>query len=210
MSYYQGMNYIVVFLYKIFQGNKNLTFKFFYFLTKNYLIKYFTKDFKGLIKLIFLCDKLMQICNGIVWKKLEASEVSTIHFGVPCLITIYTTLLKIQDFNSLYLISEIWDLFLAQGYRSLIKSILYCLELQQSHILDVDPDNLFLAMKDLEKDPMSVMKFKKVENRAIIDSYLFINKEHINDFEIDPKTFERLCAHYERIHKPILKFWSEE
>lgn len=204
------MNYIVVFLYRCFKKNKDLTYKFFYYLTKSELINWFTKDFKGLIKLIFLSDKLIQICNGRIWNKFKGSDVSTIHFGVPCLITAFTTFLKSNNFDSFGIVCQIWDLFLAEGYLSIIKAMLYLLELQQSHILRVDTENLFLGIKDLEKEPLSIMRYLKIKEATIKETYGFVTKKHIKEFEIDKVVFKKLSEHYEQIHKPILKFWSDE
>jgi hypothetical protein len=60
LGYYQGMNYLVIFVYETFKDEVT-TYRFLHFIADKFLKTKLEKSFKGVMEMIFLSDKLMQI-----------------------------------------------------------------------------------------------------------------------------------------------------
>ena len=207
MSYYQGMNYIAIFLYKTFEDEMK-SYQFLCFISEKFLTEKLEKSFKGLMELIFLSDKLFQITNKRVWNLLQNGQMSSIHFSVPLIITIFTTYIKNEE--NFPLIYKIWDLFLVDGFISVLKTQNCILRIQEDFLQQVEEDMMLVAMKNFEKCPFSVPSFLNTENGIIEILSKKLTKKLINEEGIDQSMFERLLKHYLKIHQPILQFWSEK
>jgi hypothetical protein len=126
LSYYQGMNYLVIFVYKTFKDELT-TYRFLNFVADKFLKQKLEKSFKGLMEMIFLSDKLLEINTPKVWKKLGAGQMSSIHFSVSLLITMFATLIKDEKYFPI--VYRVWDLFLVDGFVSVLKSQLHVLKI---------------------------------------------------------------------------------
>ena len=135
IGYYQGMNYIAMFLMEAF-GDENKAYHFFCYISDRILTKYFANNFEGIVKLIWICDKMIQIHSPGLWAKLRHGGVSSIHFSVPNLITLFTSLIKNNEAKRH--IYEIWDIMFCEGFSSIIKALIYILEVQKVHIDMID------------------------------------------------------------------------
>lgn len=206
MSYYQGMNYIAIFLYKTFQDELK-AYQFLCYISEKYLTEKLEKSFKGLMEMIFLSDKLFQITNQEVWQMLQSGQMSSIHFSVPLIITVFTTYVKEErNFDLIY---TIWDLFLTEGFLSVLKAQLCILKIQEKFMEQVESDMMLMAMKNFEKTPFSVPRYLKIEDEIIDVLFGKLTKQKILEEKVDESSFDRLVKHYWKIHQPILKFWSE-
>lgn len=159
------------------------------------------------MELIFLSDKLFQITNQNIWNMLQNGQMSSIHFSVPLIITIFTTYIK--EKKNFPLVYKIWDLFIADGFISVLKTQLCVLRVQESCIGQVEEDMMLMAMKNFEKTPFSVPRFLEIEEEIIEVLFNKLTKKNILEEGVDENMFDRLLKHYWKIHQPILKFWSE-
>lgn len=209
IGYYQGMNYIAVFLYYAFNCDSLKTYQFMSYVVETHLANRFGEELKGLMKLLFLCDKLMQKTLGMVWNKLSKCQITSVHFSVSPILTVFTSFIKSGDVNN-EIILVIWDLFLAGGFKNVIKTLLYLLELQQSYIYKAEAETVLLSIKNIETTPLNIMKYLKVEDPIISSTMSAITKEGIRSYFIPDIFYERLLQHYEFIHKPILDFWGDK
>lgn len=184
-----------------------MTYRFLSFISEKYLTHHFKGGFEGLMKLIFLTDKLLQKTNGLIWGKLYRGKVTSILFSVSCFLTIFTSQIKGEEnYPTVY---RIWDLFLIDGFLPVIKYMLYLLELQQHLIFKCDEGEMIFALKGVEAHPFSVMKFCGVNEKIIESSFRHLSKKKIQAYGIEPLFYKKLLLHYEMIHKPILNFWGE-
>jgi len=206
MSYYQGMNYIAIFLYKTFHSELK-AYQFLCYISEKFLVKKLEKSFKGLMELIFLSDKLIQISNSNVWKKLQTNQMSSMMFSVPLIITMFTTYVKIPaNYPFVY---KVWDIFLVQGFLGVLKAQLCVLKNQEEDLLQLDSDSVLMAMKGIEKDPFCISRFREVDEVDINGKYELLSKKNIIEYNVDKESYRRLLEHYWVVHQPILKFWSE-
>ena len=157
------------------------------------------------MELIFLFDKFVQICNKPVWAKMAAGKVSSIYFGVPMIITMFTSYLKSPEF--IPLIYTVWDLVLSSGFYSLLKAKFQILKLQENVILELMDLELIVALKNLEKAPFETANYSNVElDEEIVEEEL--SKKKILGCALDEKKIRRLVKHYRIVHQPLVKFWS--
>lgn len=205
IGYYQGMNYVAMFLLEAF-GDEVKAYHFFCYIAERILIKYFAHNFEGIVKLIWICDKMIQIHSPSLWQKLRHGGVSAIHFSVPNLITLFTSLIKNPDAKKH--IYEIWDIMLCDGLSSIVKALVYILEIQKVHIDMIESEELLLAMRNVETDPFSVLKHSEMDP-LIIQGYMdHLKKYNLRRVAYDPKLYDELQRYYVETFAEIHTFWS--
>jgi len=205
ISYYQGMNYIGIFIFDAFKDELS-AFHFFCYIAESLLLEHFSNSFQGLVRLIWINDKLMQIHSAGLWDRLRNGGVSSIHFAVPNIITLFASLVKKSDRKDF--IYEIWDVMLANGLYSILKTLTFVLEMQKVFIEEIDPDLLLLAMKDVESDPFSLLAHAESEPRTIQDYMAQLNKKNMRDIKPNPKTYLNLAKFYNDVVCEISDFWA--
>lgn len=205
VSYYQGMNYLVIFCYYTCNKDKTMTYWLMSFMMEHCIQAYFGNNFCGLVKLLFVVDKLLHRVYPNIWTKLNKGGVTAIHFCVPTLITLFTTMIKSPDSYSY--IYEIWDCIIARGIPPLLTSLLLLLEVQQSHLYSLPPDELLLVMKNVEKDPFAVVRSAKAT--GLIDNYYSgIGKKHIKGVQVSDHTISTMEVFYDEVRKKINEIWE--
>lgn len=60
LSYYQGMNYIAIFIYLTFEKDVIRSYRMLYYISKTYLMNTFNNNFDGLVETMYVCDKFLQ------------------------------------------------------------------------------------------------------------------------------------------------------
>lgn len=205
-GYYQGMNYIVVFLYSIFK-DKNITYRFMSFVFDRYLAETFNTELKGLHMLVYLCDKMIEHSNRKVWVKLQQNDVSSIIFMVPCLMTVLTSQIKSGEATQRTL-EEAWDLFLVDGFKGLIRCISYYLSLQNNCILGVDPDLVLMAIKNIETHPLQCLLYDGKDPDEVSEIMKSISKQKVLEYGFSDEFYNLIIGQYKLIHYPIEKQWD--
>ena len=206
-SYCQGFNYIAVFLFYLFDENELKTYRFMAFITETYLRHKVDKELKGVMELIFLNDKMLQIFSPKIWGKLQQGTISSIHFTISTFITGFTSLIK--DPSKLPLVEKIWDLFIADGYVSLLRTQYLIISSQEEEIMEVGADVLLTAIKEYERNPLSIVNFLKKGQERVDEINEGLTKANINRVQFGKDMYQRLTKHYWMIHQPILEFWNE-
>lgn len=131
--------------------------------------------------------------------------MTSIHFSVPNLITIFTSMIKSKE--SYAHICEIWDCVLAEKIPALVKSLLLLLEVQQSHLFKIPSENLLLVMKNVEKDPLAIVKNGGVKDTS---GYLeSLSKQHIANMNVTVRDIQELEDRYEQVHRRIIEVWDK-
>jgi len=210
MSYYQGLNYVVIFVFRLFKEDALKTYQFLNYLSFKEFDDRFGKDLKGLLELLFLADKLMQKTNGLVWNKLYNSELTSIHFAVSCFMTVFTSTMKSESDLVTQVTKKIWDIFLTGGFLAVIKTLLFLIDQQKDNIYKLDSIELLMGIKNLETHPFHILVYIGIDPKIIELKLKRFNKSIINGYEIEESFFKRLMRHYQLIHKPILSFWGDE
>ncbi len=205
ISYYQGMNYIGIFIFDAFR-DELAAFHFFCYLAESLLQEHFANSFQGLVRLIWINDKLMQIHSAGLWDRLRSGGVSSIHFAVPNIITLFASLVKNSERKEF--VYEIWDVMLASGLYSILKTLTFVLEMQKLFIEEVDPDLLLLAMKDVESDPFSLLAHAESDTETVRAYMGQLHKKNIRDVKPNPRTYLNLAKFYDEVVCEISDFWA--
>ena len=204
LTYYQGMNYIAIFLYKAFGKDAKKAFHFLCYMADYCLIKYFGNNFQGTLKLIFVVDKLLEKVYPSIWAKLFRGHVSAIHFTIPNFITLFTSMIKSPD--TLPYIYDIWDCLLGKGIPCLVNSLLLMLEVQQSQLFKIPSDQLLLVMKNVEKDPFAIVKSAGVSDMKAY--YEGLSKKAIVGVAVGRADIYRLEEMFEKVRQLIQTNWE--
>lgn len=205
VTYYQGMNYLSIFLFYVFEKDANKAYQFLSYLVELCIGEYFGQSFQGIMKLIFVVDKLLQQVYPSIWSKLKRGHVTSIHFSVPNLITLFTSMIKSKD--AYPHICDIMDCVLSQGIPALVKALLMMLEVQQSHLFKIPAEQLLLVMKNVEKDPLAIVKHGGVKDtNAYLDG---LSKRHIADMNVTLRNIYSLEDQYEQVHRKLVETWEK-
>lgn len=206
IGYYQGMNYIAIFLYETFKDDQQ-AYWFFCYVADRILTRYFANNFECIVQLIWICDKMIQIHSPSLWQKLRQGGVSAIHFSVPNIITLFTSLIKNKESRSH--IYDIWDLMLRDGLFVVVKALIYILEIQKVHIDIIDSDELLVAMRNVESDPFSILKHSETDE-SIVQGYIdHLNKKNLRRVAYNPRLFEGLQLFYKDTVEEVHRYWSK-
>lgn len=205
IGYYQGMNYIAIFLQQTFKDSA-VAFQFFCYLSETILAEHFSSSFGGLVKLIWISDKVIQINSPPLWNKLRNGGVSSIHFAVPNLITLFASLVKSKDATPF--IFEIWDTMFFEGLFAVLKTLISVLEIQKSHIDEIDSDELLSSMKDIESDPFAVIR-KSNAGPEVMQGYMnHLNRKNLRNIRYDVGVYNRLNVFYSEVVSQIQTYWN--
>jgi len=203
VSYYQGMNYICVYLYYTIE-DKDKTFQFMAYLVENYLKEHYSNSLEGVMQLTYIADKLLEINDGIVWMKLLQARLNTVHFSISNYLTIFTSYIVKQHLYPF--VDKIWDLFLADGYSAVTKSFLYLINYQQKEIINISPDTIFMDIKKLDSHPLGIaLKEINLELKPCVEDLMLrsITKKKINLYPLNTDMYMYLSDYYSRVIKRL-------
>lgn len=206
VGYFQGMNYIAIFLFYSFQKDALLARQFFALVIELHLHEYLHRSFESVMKLIFVCDKFIETLYPTLWAKLAKGEVSSLHFAVPNLITLFTSLIKTPESHSY--IFEIWDSLLADGFLSIVKALLLILEIQQGQIFKIPHDQLLIVMKQLERDPFAVLKHGQPDEEKLHLHFKRLNKARLCQLPVSLQALRLYESFYADVRFPMYKRWD--
>lgn len=191
INYCQGMNYIAAFLL-IFTKNEEETYNIFnYLLESTDYSDLFANNLKRLNKYFYVFDRLIYIYLPEVFSHLKTQNLSVTYYISPWFITLFTNALShISDSQNPKILIWIFDLFILEGWKSVIKIGLCLMKHFENKILGLKYDELlhFLVNDILKYDFFqnnNYDKLKKIYYSLKIESGLIENIE--KEFEINEK-----------------------
>lgn len=204
LTYYQGMNYIAIFLLHTFKDELK-AYCFFYYLTEAHLCPYFNKMFGGMMRLIWASDKMIQIYAPELWDQLRKGQVSSLHFSTANIITLFSCLVKGSSSEH---VLDIWELMFTDGIHSIIKSLVYLLDLQKPQMSSIEPDLLLLALKNVDSDPFAVLSYAKAKPSAFEAVRGGFSKKRLREAWGSGRAFEEMLLFYQDTVRHIHEFWE--
>jgi len=207
MNYYQGMNYIAVYLLRELK-DPQFAYQVFCYVAENHLQDKFDTKFKGLTELVFMTDKVIQRYCPKIWALYQKVQMSSVHFCVSPLLTIFSCYCKNeQNFDK---IAQLWDLFMVDGYKEALKAMAYIITLQSSTILSLDPDIVMATHQKMDGDFFKVSEKAGAAEPEMKRLWDCFNKKNITEFELSSQDYDKFLSHYNMVHRAILTFWSDE
>ena len=143
INYSQGMNYIAYFLYSICRDEEEAFQIFNCLLTSTAYGDLFFDDLSRLNKYFYVFERLIFIYLPEISLHLKNKDLSVKYFISPWFITLFTNALKnIKDQNNPKILKWIFDLFIINGWKSILKIGLCLIKHFEIKILSSDLDDL--------------------------------------------------------------------
>ena len=208
MGYYQGLSFVAIFIYHQFNKDKLKTYRFLHFSCKKFFASKFTKNFKGMIELIFLTDKLLQIHQPEIWSAYQKANISSLYFASSSFITVFS--IGFDEQKSKNMIFLAWDLLLGGGFKELLRMVNFLLGIQKDAILNCKVDDLMLLQSGFDKNPFAMSeKSPLISGEILLNIKSKMSKSNIRQsIKIKEHEFSRLVSHFYDIHYPIFEFWN--
>ena len=143
INYSQGMNYIAYLLYEICGGEEEAFQIFNSLLTSTAYGDLFFNELSRLNKYFYVFDRLIFIYLPEISMHLKNKDLSVKYFVSPWFITLYSNSYKnIKDQNNPKVLIWILDLFIINGWKSIIKIGLCLIKHFETKILSCDLEEL--------------------------------------------------------------------
>ena len=188
LNYCQGMNYIAAFLLNITNNEEESFYLFLSLLISTEYGKLFEKDLEKLKKYFYVLERLICILLPELHHHFKENNIDVSYFISPWLITLFTNIFQnIKDRNNPLILLRIFDLFIFNGWKSIIKIGISLLKTYESKLMTLSLEELLSYLiggicknvffqNEYYDDLMNILiNFK-------IDSYLITNVE--NEYEL--------------------------
>ena len=143
INYSQGMNYIAYFLYEISESEEEAFQIFNCLLTSTTYGDLFLDDLSRLNKYFYVFERLIFIYLPEISMHLKNKELSVRYFISPWFITLFTNSFKnIKNQQNPKILKWIFDLFIINGWKSILKIGLCLIKHFEIKILSCDLDEL--------------------------------------------------------------------
>lgn len=202
LNYFQGMNYIAIFLYGLFGGDLNSCFRFFCYIIERFLIPNFSARVGGLLKLVWTQDRLIELQAHKLWQTLSKADVSSAHYATPNIGTLMTCLIKSPSTKPL--VPPIWDLMLGSGIFFIYEMLMYVLDVQKAHIDQIETDELLSAMQHVDSDPFAILRGSGLISTALDQCLSHLTKENLMQIDYDSQIFDQLEFFYNQAELSIV------
>lgn len=175
LTYYQGMNYIVIFLFKFFKKNVEKTYKFLSFLAWGFLTSRFHGRLPGLEESLYILDKYIRSFKPELWMKFTSNHITSLNFSVSLIITVFSIYSKhkkgpgcsdpespanILNEKVFEFCTSVWDMVIGGGSIYMIKTLLKLLEVNEHLITkELDGDQLLVGIGEMERSPFGLIDY---------------------------------------------------
>lgn len=198
--YYQGMNYLVTYLFVLFEGNELETYNFTMWLVERDFSDYFDRDLRNVRKLFFSLKKFMRRHLPSLTQFLEVNlKIDTeIIFAAWCL-TLLTTVLQNQ--TSTPVLDDIFDLFVARGWPGFFQAILVLLAELEETLMGLNYDSTLIMLNELGKNNFREILAKNENGfklKSKIDRFSKVTFERMKHYELE----------YEQSQMKIGRVWD--
>ena len=183
IGYFQGMNFVVSFLYQLLNYNEEETFYFFCGLELN--TKYheiFEDDFETLKTYFKIFEKILNINRPEIYYKFMDIYLTTDSYMVPWFITLFTQNIKVFNKNNIpKFVFFIIERFIIEGWSVIFNCGFTLLEYCYDKIMTLDKDKLISYVINILEDD----RILKNENFEKLKELYLKNSKFINEFFIE-------------------------
>ena len=152
INYSQGMNYIAVFILKMTKDEEEAFYFFLSLLISTDYGELFPNDLAKLKKYFFIFDRLLNILMPDIYFYLKNNKISVGFFISPWFITLFTIAYQHIEKENPKVLLRIWDMFLFEGFNSIMKMGISCIKHYEQQILKLKFEDLLqFLMNDIIK-----------------------------------------------------------
>ena len=141
INYFQGMNFLVSFLFMISKDEKKTFYLMFSLLKNTEFQTLFKDDLKTLNNCFKIFDKILYLKLPFLANYLNLHQIKVEYYLSPWLITLFTNVCHFHD-EIPKILFKIWDEFLLNGFNSLFINFLVLLRLHAKEILKKEGEKL--------------------------------------------------------------------
>ena len=94
------------------------------------------------------------------------------------------------------------------GLFSVLKDLIYILEIQRFHIDQIDSEMLLVAMKNVESDPFAIVRHADPDETTAVSYMKHLNKETLREVKYNPEVYKELQTFYDSVVSKINNFWN--
>ena len=179
IDYYQGMNFILLFLYQLLDYNEENTFYFFLALTKN--TKYaelYKNDLSRLVIYYKVFEKILEINLPEVYYTLLDKQIMTQFYATSWFITLFTSEVKVfEKTKAPKFILLAFESFIFGGWSGVFNAGLALLYYKKDKILNSSGNDL---MRFMIADLNNINNMSE-ENCEKLQKFFLTNSERINE-----------------------------
>ena len=179
LDYYQGMNFILLFLYQILDYNEENTFYFFLALTKN--TKYaelYKNDLSKLVIFYQVFEKILEINLPEIYYTLLDKQIITQFYATSWFITLFTSEVKeFEKAKAPKFILLAFESFIFGGWSGVFNAGLALLYYKKDKILNFGGNDL---MRFMIADLNNINNMSE-ENCEKLQKFFLTNSERINE-----------------------------
>ena len=187
INYCQGMNYIVAFLLSITEDEEDSFYLFLSLLIYTEYGSLFSEDLEKLKKYFYVFERLINIFLPELYSYFLDNNINVSYFISPWFITLFTDAFPhISNLSEPKIIMRIWDLFIFNGWNSIIKIGISIIKHFESKLLNLTFETL---LRFLIND---IIKSDFFENESF-DNLTFITY----NFKIEVGLIKNLENEYE-------------
>ena len=190
--YYQGMNYIVTFLYEMIHKEEDC---FLLLAGLFYSSKYsdiFSKKMEKMQKYLYVVERLVYLYLPKISSHLRDNNLELNFFVNPIFISLFTNIYSSLPENDFSFLLEIWDDFIINGWKTIFIDVLAILKLNENKILNLKSEELIKYLSNgITNGEMFTIynydEFKKEKNKFQPTDQLLeiLSKESILEKELD-------------------------
>ena len=191
INYCQGMNYIAAFLLTLIGDEEDSFFIYLSLLMSTEYGQLFPNDLDKLKKIFYVFDRLLNILMPELYFYLKNNNITVSYFVSPWFITLFTNAFQyIKTQNNPKVLLRIWDLFLFDGWKSIIKIGISFVKHFETKLLQLTFEDLlqFLINDIIKSDFFQNANFDTLMFISVnmnIEENLILNIE--NEYEIKRK-----------------------
>ncbi|CAK61246.1 unnamed protein product (macronuclear) [Paramecium tetraurelia] len=193
ISYTQGMNFVMGFIYTI-MIEEELTFRCFAALINQLLKDVLLYDLKYIRVFFYKLDRILAIFMPKIHQHLKEEKIEAGHYSAPWFITLFTGSFMKNEFSTV--LFDIWDVLLSRGWCGFYQIILGIFQTYEDKILSMKFDVLLQFLNNLSKAEFFTQNTDEIASLKTL-------KYRALKFKVTNKMIEELDKEYYLVRQKI-------
>ncbi|CAD8043730.1 unnamed protein product [Paramecium primaurelia] len=197
ISYYQGMNMLMVFFLYVTNLNEELSFRLFRSLLEKLLRDIFLEGLKSMRMHFYILDRLIAIFIPrlfIHWKQLQ---IESPQFATAWYVTLYTNSINLSQVENNQVCFDIFEIVIARGWTGFYQSTIGLLKFYEKILIELDFDQSQKFLNNLSKT-----QFYRQQIEQQIDVPYFSNVKNLK-ISIKKQLITELEREYYQLREKI-------
>ena len=142
ISYYQGMNYIVTFLYEMVHNEEDCLLLFSGLIYSTEYFEIFSENMEKMQKYLYVVERLVYLYLPKIFSHLSDNNLQLNFFVNPIFVSLFTNIYSSLPENDFSFLLEIWDDFILNGWKTIFTDVLAILKQNENKILNLNSEDL--------------------------------------------------------------------